>query len=155
MAYTLTTGITLGSSETGLTLEAQLVDTTGADVGSAVISGFVEIGAGNYMWTYAAYPDGFRGGVKFSVVAGAFKAFAAVNPEDALVPIIPELPVGQPPKTPTLLQATMLGYMTLRNKLVTRSTKQQIHNDAGTPIANSTLTKEQSQFTKEKLQSGG
>lgn len=80
--YTLDIGIALGGSQTGLTLSAQLVDTTGANVGSAVTSGFVEIGAGNYLWHYAAFPDGHRGGVKFS--AGAtLKAFIAINPEEA------------------------------------------------------------------------
>lgn len=80
--YTLDIALALGSSQTGLTLSAQLVDTTGANVGGAIGTGFVEIGQGNYLWHYAAFPDGHRGGVKFS--AGAtLKAFVAINPEEA------------------------------------------------------------------------
>ena len=52
MAYTLTIPIALGTSKTGLTLKAQLVDTAGADVGSAITTGFVEIG-GSYPFTPA------------------------------------------------------------------------------------------------------
>jgi hypothetical protein len=82
MAYTLTIGLALGSSQTGLTLTAQLVDTTGANVGSAVTTGFVELGVGNYTWTYASFPDDFRGAIKFSSGA-TLKAIAAVNPQEA------------------------------------------------------------------------
>ena len=82
MAYTLSITLALGAGQTGLTLSAQLVDTAGANVGSAVTSGFVEIGGGNYLWTYAAFPDAFRGGVKFSA-ASVLKAFAGINPEEA------------------------------------------------------------------------
>lgn len=81
MAYTLDISLALGSSQTGLTLSAQLVDTTGANVGSAVTTGFTEIGAGNYLWHYTAFPDGFRGGVKFSA-SSTLKAFVAINPSD-------------------------------------------------------------------------
>lgn len=81
MAYTLDIALNLGAGETGLTLTAQLVDTAGVAVGSPVATGFVEIGAGNYLWHYASFPDNFRGGVIFS--AGAtVKGFVAVNPED-------------------------------------------------------------------------
>lgn len=82
MAYTLTIGLALGSSQTGLTLSAQLVDTAGANVGSAVTTGFVELGAGNYTWTYASFPDDFRGAVKLSS-SGTLKAIAAINPQEA------------------------------------------------------------------------
>lgn len=84
MVYTLDIPIALGSSQTGLTLEAQLVNTSGADVGSAVTTGFTEIGLGNYLWHYASFPDGHRGGVKFRLSGGGtLKAFTAINPEEA------------------------------------------------------------------------
>lgn len=82
MAYTLSFGIALGASRTGLTLSAQLVSTLGANVGSAVASGFVELGRGNYLWTYSGIPDGFRGAVLFSA-GGTLRATAAVNPQEA------------------------------------------------------------------------
>lgn len=82
MAYTLSTALALGAGQTGLTLSAQLMDTTGANVGGAVTSGFIEIGGGNYLWTYASFPDAFRGGVKFSA-ASVLKAFVGINPEEA------------------------------------------------------------------------
>ena len=85
MAYTLSISIVLGSSQTGLTLKAQLVDSAGADVGGEVATGYVEIGSGNYLWTHAGFPDAFRGGVKFytGVAPGTLKAFAGINPEEA------------------------------------------------------------------------
>lgn len=43
--------VSLGKYDTGLTLAAQFVDTDGADVGSAVTTGWVELGDGFYMLT--------------------------------------------------------------------------------------------------------
>ncbi len=83
MAYTLDINLNLGAANTGLTLEALLVNTAGASVGSAVTTGFTEIGGGNYLWHYAAWPDGHRGGVIFRLSpAGAVKAFVSINPEE-------------------------------------------------------------------------
>lgn len=81
MTYTLSIGVALGSSNTGLTIAAQLVDTVGANVGGAVASGFVELGGGNYGWTYASYPDGFRGFVK--VTTGSITVAVPINPQEA------------------------------------------------------------------------
>jgi hypothetical protein len=83
VAYTLTFVLPLGTSQTGLTLEAQLIDTAGADVGSAITTGFYEAGVGNYLWT-GSIPDSHRGGVKFRLLGGgALKAVGAINPEEA------------------------------------------------------------------------
>jgi hypothetical protein len=84
MAYTNSISLALGSSKAGLSLRAQLFDTAGANVGSAVSSGFVEIGQGNYIWTYSSFPDAFRGGVKFYDVAvpAIVLAATAINPEE-------------------------------------------------------------------------
>jgi len=85
MSYTLDFSLALGSAKAGLTLNAQLVDTAGANVGSAISTGFVDMGNGNYLWHYAAFPDGHRGGVKFyeQGVPSTILAFAAINPEEA------------------------------------------------------------------------
>ena len=84
MAYTLTFGLALGTSQTGLTLAAQLVDTAGGNVGGEVTTGFVELGQGNYTWTYAGIPDGHRGAAKFyeDGVPGTILAIAAINAEE-------------------------------------------------------------------------
>lgn len=85
MSYTFTHGLSLGSSKTGIPdLQAQLIDTTGANIGSAVTTGFVETGSGGYIWTYTGFPDGFRGGIKFSTVSSPATILASisVNPEE-------------------------------------------------------------------------
>lgn len=78
--YKATIGVVLGVSKTGQTLSAQLIDSSGATVGSEVATGFVEVGQGNYLWTYEEFPDNFRGGVKF-LSEGQIMAFATINPE--------------------------------------------------------------------------
>lgn len=86
MPYTLDISLALGTSNAGLTdLRAQLVDTAGANVGSAVSTGFSDMGQGNYLWHYASFPDGHRGGVKFysNAAPSVTLAFAAINPEEA------------------------------------------------------------------------
>jgi hypothetical protein len=86
MPYTLDISIVLPNTETGITdWVAQLVNTAGANVGAAITTGFVEIGGGNYLWHYANFPDGHRGGVKFyrSSAPTVIRAFVAINPEEA------------------------------------------------------------------------
>lgn len=84
MSYTATISVSLGSSKTGLTLSSQLVDTNGSSVGSLITSGFVELGQGNYLWTYVDFPDGFRGAVLFynTAAPSVVLAATAMNPED-------------------------------------------------------------------------
>jgi len=82
MSFTRTIPVILGSGLPAETLRAQLVDTVGANVGTPVTTGFVNLGLGNYLWHYAAFPDGHRGGVKFEKNSdGTLYAFEAVNPE--------------------------------------------------------------------------
>lgn len=86
MAYTRLLTLNLGSGSTGLNdLRAQLLDTAGATVGSEISTGFVELGGGSYSWLYAAFPDGFRGSVKFyrSGSAASPLVAGAINPEEA------------------------------------------------------------------------
>jgi len=84
MSYTLNISLALGSTKTGLSLAAQLVDSAGADSGSEVDTGFTEIGNGNYLWNYSGFPTDFRGGVKFYVQGflTPILAFTAINPEE-------------------------------------------------------------------------
>jgi hypothetical protein len=64
MAKTISITIALGSSYTGLSLAAQIVDVAGNLI-ETVLEGFVEIGEGFYLWTYTKFADNFFGGVKF------------------------------------------------------------------------------------------
>ncbi len=84
--YSIAISLALGSSKAGLTdLRAQLVDTSGNNVGSEISTGFVDMGSGNYLWYYASMPDGHRGAVKFYSAAApsTILAVAAINPEEA------------------------------------------------------------------------
>ena len=64
MSYTLDYTISLGSAATGLTLNAQIYDTAGGNVGAAITTGFTEIGTGTYHLHCTTIPDDHRGGVK-------------------------------------------------------------------------------------------
>jgi hypothetical protein len=80
MSYELNFTLVLGSTMTGLTLSAQLIDNTGTPVGGAVTSGFHEIGQGYYLWN-GTIPSGFQGGVVFSNTVGPVVVTAAdINP---------------------------------------------------------------------------
>lgn len=81
---------------------------------------------------------------------------AEVNAEmvDVLtVDTISEL-TAPPAATPTMVQAVMLVYMALRNKRDATATLDEIHNDAGTVIAKSTLSDDGTTFTRAKLAAG-
>jgi hypothetical protein len=84
MSQSLDIAVSLGGSKTGLFLQAQIVDSSGTAVGSAVTGGFSEIGNGNYLWTYSGYADGFSGGVSFSTTGDpdTILAFTSLNPSD-------------------------------------------------------------------------
>jgi hypothetical protein len=83
--YTLDIPVILTASQTGLTLKAQLVNSSGVNVGSEITTGFTEIGGGIYLAHLTAIPDSHRGGVTFYVgsLPSGLKAFAAINPEEA------------------------------------------------------------------------
>lgn len=86
MAYTLDFSLDLGPANTSLAdLRAQLVDTAGSNTGSAISTGFTEIGGGKYLWHYTGFPDGHRGGVKFyrNAAPSVILAFSSINPEEA------------------------------------------------------------------------
>lgn len=67
---------------------------------------------------------------------------------------ISELGVAAPAATPTFENALMLVYMALRNKLDTTSTLLEVHNDAGTIIAQATLSDDGTTFTRAEMVSG-
>lgn len=81
--YTYTFVISLGQYDTGLTLNAQLIDTAGVAVGSAISTGWVEIGDGHYMLT-AQIPEGHRGAIYVydSAHPTIILEAGAINPED-------------------------------------------------------------------------
>lgn len=85
MSYTLDISLALGGSKTGLTLNAQLVDSSLSNVGSAISSGFSEVGNGYYLWHYSSFPDSFRGGVKFYQQGSpsTILSFVSINPQEA------------------------------------------------------------------------
>lgn len=78
MSYALIFAISLGSSQTGLSLNAQLIDSTGSNSGSPVTTGFVEIGSGNYLWN-GTIPDDFYGIAAFNA-GGPILAISDINP---------------------------------------------------------------------------
>jgi len=81
MAYTLTFPVILASSQIGLSLDYQLTNTVGVNVGSPVSGAVTEIGLGQYAFSSSAIPDGFRGFIKF--LSGAtLKAIAGIAPEE-------------------------------------------------------------------------
>lgn len=84
MSYSLSVSLALGISKAGLSLRSQLIDTTGANSGSEINSGFIEIGNGYYMWTYD-FPDSFQGGVKIypNGQSANVLGFFTLNPQEA------------------------------------------------------------------------
>lgn len=94
MAFRLTRLIQLGAAYAGLAsnLRAQLRDPAGATVGSAISTGFVELGTasptdpGAYIWDYAAYPDAFRGTVDiYKNSDSQWLVGFSVNPEEVAI----------------------------------------------------------------------
>ena len=85
MTYSLTFSLGLGPTKTNLTdLRAQLFDTAGTAVGTAISTGFVDLGTGYYSWYTTAIPDAHRGGVKFysNATPTTILAICAINPEE-------------------------------------------------------------------------
>lgn len=56
-----------------------------------------------------------------------------------------------PGSTPTLVQAIMLGYMALRNKVDVTSTAKEIHNDAGTVLGTKSLSDDGTTYIETKM----
>jgi len=85
------------------------------------------------------------------------KADVNTEVDTALDTTISELSQGIPATTPTVRTALMLLYMALRNKLdvATSATDTlEVHNDAGTRIAQKLLTDDGSDYSEAKMISG-
>lgn len=85
MSYTFVCKIGISPGATGISdWRATILDTSGATVAAGISTGFVEIGGGSYLWTYASVPDGQRGAVKFYQAAAPSTILAAceVTPEE-------------------------------------------------------------------------
>lgn len=74
--------IKLGKTYTGLSLKAQLVDTSGSDRGASISSGFVELEDGEYLWTYG-FDTTFQGAVKILKSDGTYLTSFGLNPDDS------------------------------------------------------------------------
>lgn len=84
MAFRLVTALSIGIS--GITdLRAQLINPTGANVGSEMSTGFTaDLGNGQYLWDYSSYPDGFYGAVAiYRASAPGVRWIHAINPQEA------------------------------------------------------------------------
>lgn len=86
MPYTFDISIVLGSGRSGLSLNAQLVDSDLSVVGSVISTGFSEVGQGYYLWHYDSFPDDFRGGVKFFEQSSpnTVLTFVSINPDTSV-----------------------------------------------------------------------
>jgi hypothetical protein len=152
MAYTLSISLALGAANANKlsSLNARLISSTGADLGAPATSNFYERGSfGSYLWV-GSVPDDLRGGIEFRDGTAAL-AIAAINPEEALMNVLSELPAAVPPATPTVQQALMLLYMALRNRMDTSSTQLKFYNDAGQVIATASLTDTGVLYTRGEL----
>ena len=90
-------------------------------------------------------------------MSDGMKAEVESEANDALNASISELSQGVPTATPTIRTGIMLMYMALRNKLdvATSGTDTlEIHNSAGTRIAQKLLTDDGSDYSEAKMSSG-
>lgn len=67
---------------------------------------------------------------------------------------IPELAQGQPPATPTVVQAVMMLYMAMRNELTTDASSKKVRNNAGTVVFKKALSDNGTVYTEEKAVTG-
>lgn len=56
-------------SVAGLTLSAQLINSSGQLITPPIIDGFADLGSGYYTFTYTNYPENFRGSIKITTSA--------------------------------------------------------------------------------------
>ena len=99
-------------------------------------------------------------GVGLSDLGGmstAMQAEVLAEVNTALDTVISELSQGVPATTPTVRTALMLMYMALRNQLdvaTVATDTLEIHNDAGTRIAQKLLTDDGTDYSEAKMISG-
>lgn len=125
----------------------------GVDITSILGTNLTESGSGDMA---DAFTNFFNVGTALKDINDIVSA-SEVNTEvsDVLkVDTIAELGIGAPVKEPTFESALMLLYMSLRNANITDTSKNKIHNDAGTVIAKCDVSEVASVFTKAKFVSG-
>lgn len=85
MSYAQNFSLNFGPGAAGLTLNGQLYDSGGNTVGSAITSGFVDLGDGLYSYIHSSIPDGLRGTFKVWAPSDADLGSIglALNPEGA------------------------------------------------------------------------
>lgn len=82
MAYSVTCVADFGASNSGLTLNGKLFDATGAQTGSTITSGFVELVTGLWLYTLSA-PDGHSGAfVMYSASDATLRRVVIVTPRE-------------------------------------------------------------------------
>lgn len=81
--------VSLYRTDTGLTLSAQLKTDAGVNYGTLITTGFLEVGGGEYQWTYDL-PDEFPGGpaVFYSASGTKYETFISVSPNRELAELI-------------------------------------------------------------------
>ena len=167
MTYSSTFGIILAPSQTGLTPEAQLKDSDGANVGGAITAGFFEVGNGMYIFKAIAIPDGHRGVFVFQIsVGGAIKALGSINPEEientdvktstrvGKTDTVPEQSASVPPAVPTYEQLNSWFWMTWRNNLTASASEAKVRKDDGTVAAKAGLSDDGVVFSKARWVAG-
>lgn len=82
--------------------------------------------------------------------AGVEDLDAAITSRISLSDTLTEL-AAVPGAAPTVGQALQFLFMALRNKLTTTRSALKIHNDAGTAIGTSTLSDDDTTFTRNKM----
>jgi hypothetical protein len=106
--------ISLGPYDTGLTLAAQLFDTSGSPVGDAITTGWAELGNGHYILT-TDLPPKFQGGIY---------VYDAAHPTFIL-----EAGPLNPPVAHTRVYCVTCGRYSTDLNLVA-----QFYDDEGTPV---------------------
>jgi len=97
MPSNIAISVNLGAGYAGVSLCAQLIKTSGANVTPLISDGFIEIGEGFYLWEYNNVPENFRGGVKFYDQNDTSKvlSFIDITNEDSLCCANNECCVGE------------------------------------------------------------
>ena len=130
---------------------------SGAAVAS--VSGNVDGSVGSVTGAVGSVAGNVDGNVTGSIGSLAAQAKTDVLAEinTALNTTVAELAQGVPAKNPTIRTGMMLMYMALRNKLdvaTVATDTLEVHNDAGTRIAQKLLTDDGADYSEAKMTSG-
>lgn len=130
------------------------------DLDAAGIRSAIGLATANLDTQLAALPTAVENRAEMdsnSTQLAAIAAFNNISAADvltqvnaALDTVISELGIGTPATTPTIRTALMLLYMSLLNKQDTTGSSNEIHNAAGTVIADAVLADDGAVFSKAK-----